>query len=56
VINLMDALRKSVGEQPSSSRPTRSSTSKHTVSEKKSKSKSGGLKLVKPHARRKKTA
>ena len=55
VINLMDALRKSVGEQ-SSSRSGRPSTSKHVTAEKKSKSKSGGLKLVKSHARRKKTA
>jgi DNA end-binding protein Ku len=54
VINLMDALRKSVGEQ--SSRSARPSASKHATTEKKSKSKSGGLKLVKPHARRKKTA
>jgi hypothetical protein len=56
VINLMDALRKSVGEQSSSSRSTRSSASKYTAAEKKGKTKSSGLKLVKPHARRKKTA
>ena len=55
VINLMDALRKSVGEQSSSSSSARPSASKHAASEKK-KSKSTGLKLVKPHARRKKTA
>jgi DNA end-binding protein Ku len=56
VINLMDALRKSVGEQSLSSRSARPSASKHVTTEKKSRSKSSGLKLVKPHARRKKTA
>ena len=56
VINLMDALRKSVNAPPSSSRSDRPSASKHATAEKKSKSKSSGLKLVKPHARRKKTA
>ncbi len=50
VINLMDALRKSVGqEQETGSRHP------HKTSESKSKAKSG-LKLVKPPARRKRTA
>ena len=55
VINLMDALRKSVGQE-SSSRTTRTSASKTALADRKGKSKSGGLKLVKSHARRKKTA
>lgn len=55
VINLMDALRKSIGEQPASSSSARATAPKPTAAEKK-KSKSAGLKLVKPHSRRKKTA
>jgi DNA end-binding protein Ku len=53
VINLMDALRKSVGEQEDSSGSHRTHTSK---TESRSKAKTGGLKLVKPAARRKRTA
>ncbi|MGH9615749.1 MAG: Ku protein [Acidobacteriaceae bacterium] len=56
VVNLMDALRKSVGQQGTASGIARSSSSKTAVAEKKGVSKSSGLKLVKPHARRKKTA
>ncbi len=53
VINLMDALRKSVGERED----TGSHTTTHSAkAESKQKSKSGGLKLVKPAARRKRTA
>jgi DNA end-binding protein Ku len=55
VINLMDALRKSVGEQESSTGSRKTQTSKRAA-EGKSKSASGGLKLVKPPARRKRTA
>ncbi len=55
VINLMDALRKSVGEQDSSSGSHKPHTSKRAA-EGKSKSGSGGLKLVKPAVRRKRTA
>jgi DNA end-binding protein Ku len=56
VINLMDALRKSVGERSSSSRTATASASKHAAAQRKSSAKASGLKLVKPHARRKKTA
>lgn len=54
VINLMDALRKSVGERPSSR--TGAAASKKPLLGKKAASRTGGLKLVKPHAHRKKTA
>lgn len=56
VINLMDALRKSVGQRESSSRTSKSSASKKSAPEKKAPARAAGLKLVKPHARRKKTA
>jgi DNA end-binding protein Ku len=51
VINLMDALRKSVGEQGSTG-GRRTHASKRPAA----KAKAGGLKLVKPLARRKQTA
>lgn len=55
VINLMDALRKSVGEQGSSTGNRKASVTR-PASESKSKSKASGLKLVKPAAGRKRTA
>lgn len=55
VINLMDALRKSVGEQGSSA-AGRKKPSSRAVSGSAAKEKSGGLKLVKPATRRKRTA
>jgi DNA end-binding protein Ku len=56
VINLMDALRKSVGGPPSSSRSPSGAASRKSSSGKNAASRASGLKLVKPHARRKKTA
>ncbi len=61
VINLMDALRKSVSEPDalSSSRKINSSKAEapeEKAAENKTKTKAGGLKLVKPPARRKRTA
>lgn len=50
VINLMDALRKSVGEDADFKRKGRTSAAKKPAA------RSGGLKLVKPAARRKRTA
>jgi len=55
VINLMDALRKSVGEQGSSG-TSRKKPSSRAVSDGKAGAKSTGLKLVKPATRRKRTA
>jgi DNA end-binding protein Ku len=55
VINLMDALRKSVGQEKESS-SRRTHTFKKEAVESKSKTKTGGLKLVKPAVRRKRTA
>lgn len=52
VINLMDALRQSVSEHQSSG-STPPSASKPAAGEKKIRSKSVGLKLVKPHTRKK---
>ncbi len=60
VINLMDALRKSVGEQGGASGSRGAKSSRREAPEHKpasrAKSKTGGLKLVKPPARRKRTA
>ena len=53
VINLMDALRKSVGEQESTGKK---SSVKKSVARQKTASKTGGLKLVNPAAHRKRTA
>ena len=56
VINLMDALRKSLDHPEIASASRKSAASKHTPAARRSKSKTGGLKLVKPPSRRKKTA
>ena len=56
VINLMDALRKSVGQQEESPSGRKAHKSGKAISESKSATKTGGLKLVKSSARRKKTA
>lgn len=56
VINLMDALRKSVGQEETADRVHKTSAPKREVSEHKSRTKTGGLKLVKPAPRRKRTA
>jgi DNA end-binding protein Ku len=56
VINLMDALRKSVGENESSDANRRTPAAKAESGTHRGKAKSGGLKLVKPAARRKRTA
>ncbi|MEO6828511.1 MAG: Ku protein, partial [Acidobacteriaceae bacterium] len=56
VINLMDALRKSVGQEETTTKSHRESAAKRQSSEPKSRTRSGGLKLVKPAARRKRTA
>jgi len=53
VINLMDALRRSVGEGGSS---PKGGSAKKPVSQAKASAKASGLKLVKPAARRKRTA
>lgn len=55
VINLMDALRKSVGQDAPSTR-NKTTASKSAGAESKAKPKSEGLKLVRPAARRKRTA
>jgi DNA end-binding protein Ku len=56
VINLMDALRKSVGEEGSSTESRRTHVSKKEAPDSKQKTKAGGLKLVKPAVRSKRTA
>ncbi len=56
VINLMDALRKSVAQEEQMGGSHKTTTRKREVSEHKSRSKTGGLKLVKPAPRRKRTA
>jgi DNA end-binding protein Ku len=59
VINLMDALRKSVGEDSAANRKMPSAKAEEDEAkapEHKAKAKAGGLKLVKPAARRKRTA
>jgi DNA end-binding protein Ku len=57
VINLMDALRQSVGEMENSTDTRKTPASKKEAQNSTQKTKSGGLKLVKePAARRKRTA
>ena len=56
VINLMDALRKSLDRPETGPAGRKSEASKRTLAARRSKSKTGGLKLVKSPSRRKKTA
>ena len=55
VINLMDALRKSVNQETAGQRSKKSASERKPVASA-SRAKSAGLKLVKPPARRKRTA
>ena len=56
VINLMDALRKSVNRDADSGHASAAQAAKRKVSDHKAGTKTGGLKLVKPAPRRKRTA
>lgn len=56
VINLMDALRKSVGQEGEASRNHKTHSSKRPLPVGKGKARTGGLKLVKSSTRNKKTA
>lgn len=56
VINLMDALRKSVGQAGAPDRAQKPSSAKKASAGAKEKTKGGGIKLVKPAAHRKRSA